>query len=77
MKQKDIHTSYSPFKLNIWQELYKKWYFVDIVNMVRKRYLLEHVALELVFSNYSSVLMAFDDIKSTARFIEEIGKIRK
>lgn len=45
--------------------------------MVRKRYLLEHVALELVFSNYSSVLMAFDDIKSTARFIEEIGKIRK
>ena len=76
VQQKDIHTSFSPFKLHLWQQLQRKWYFVDVVNIVRKRYLLQHTAFEIVFADLTSVLLAFEE-GQVSKFVEEVMRARK
>lgn len=57
--QADSHLSFSQFRLEVFNRLYKKWYYVDIANMIRRRYLTKYSCIEVAMSCHSSILLDF------------------
>lgn len=75
--QADSHLSFSQFRLEVFNQLFKKWYYVDIVNIVRRRYLMKYTCVEVMMANGTSVLVNFETKEALAKFLEEILNTRK
>lgn len=75
--QADSHLSFEQFRLEVFNRLYKKWYYVDITGMMRRRYLTKYSCLEVVMSCHASILLNFESPEVLGQFLEEITAVRK
>lgn len=58
--QADSHLSFSQFRLEVFNRLYKKWYYVDIAKLIRRRYLMKYSCIEVLMCCHSSILLDFE-----------------